>query len=180
MTTRFALVTGSSRGIGRAIALELAGQGMHVAVHFHTRRDAAEQVLTEIRERGGDGFTVAADVTQDDQVRRMVQRVQTEFGALDVLVHNARPELADFYQAPLQLSAKAWHSAVNSQATAFLTAVQSAAPLCVPARGSSRSPTPRVRGWIAGSRGPRWGRRRPPWSRWCATSLSPWARDRSR
>ena len=54
----FALVTGSSRGIGRAVALALAERGMNIAVHYHTRADAAEEVLTEVRARGADGFTL--------------------------------------------------------------------------------------------------------------------------
>ncbi|HXV93250.1 MAG TPA: SDR family oxidoreductase [Pseudonocardia sp.] len=149
-TNRFALVTGSSRGIGRAIALELAERGHSVAVHFNTRRDAAERVLAEVRERGADGFTVAADVTQEDHVRRLVERVQAEFGALDVLVHNARPELAEFYRPPMQLGTKAWASALDSQATAFLVAVQAAAPLL---RSGARvvaitySPSTRLGSW---------------------------------
>jgi NAD(P)-dependent dehydrogenase (short-subunit alcohol dehydrogenase family) len=65
---RFALVTGSSRGIGRAIALALAERGSNVAVHYHTRQDAAEEVLAEVRARGADGFTVSADVTKEDDL----------------------------------------------------------------------------------------------------------------
>src|SRR3712207_42854 len=127
--TRFALVTGSSRGIGRAIALALAERGHNVAIHYHTRQDAAEKVLAEVRARGADGFTVPADVTQEDKLRQMLERVRDEFGALDVLVSNARPELSEFYQAPLQLTNAAWNAAVNSQATAFLVAVQASASL---------------------------------------------------
>src|SRR5215217_2823877 len=71
----FALVTGASRGIGRAIALALAGRGYDLGIHYYTRQDAAEQVLAEVRDRGASGFTVSADVTQDDQVRGMIERV---------------------------------------------------------------------------------------------------------
>jgi len=149
-TNGFALVTGSSRGIGRAIALELAARGRWVAVHYRTRRDAAEQVLAEVRRRGGDGFTVAADMTSDDQVRHMIDRVRAEFGALDVLVHSARPELSEFYRPPLQLDPKAWGAAVDSQATAFLVAVQSAAPLLRPGArvvAVTYSPSTRTGSW---------------------------------
>src|SRR3712207_2462839 len=113
--TRFALVTGSSRGIGRAIALALAERGGNVAVHYHRRAEAAEEVLAEVRARGADGFTVPADVTRADEVRRMVERVRAEFGALAVLVSNARPELAEFYQPPLELTSAAWGVAIDSQ-----------------------------------------------------------------
>jgi len=122
----FALVTGASRGIGRAIALELAERGAHVAVAYHTRQDAAEDVLAEIRAGGGDGFTVQVDVTREDDIHRMLGRVEAEFGALDVFVSNARPEFTDFYQPPMALTAKAWDAAHASQTTAFLLAVQGA------------------------------------------------------
>ena len=64
--SRYALVTGSSRGIGRAIALRLADEGCTVAIHYLKRQDAAEQVLAEVRERGADGFIVSGDMTQPD------------------------------------------------------------------------------------------------------------------
>ena len=126
---RFALVTGSSRGIGRAVALALAERGHDVAVHYHTRADAAEEVLAGIRARGADGFTIPADITKEDDLRRMMERIRAEFGALDVLVSNARPELSEFYRPPLELTSAAWAAAMDSQARAFLVAVQAAAPL---------------------------------------------------
>jgi enoyl-[acyl-carrier protein] reductase III len=127
--SRFALVTGSSRGIGRAIALALADRGCAVAVHYHTREKAAEEVLAEIRARGADGFTVSADLTHADEIRRMLARVEAEFGMLDVLVSNARPDLPGFYQPPMELTLPAWEVALDSQATAFLVAVQASAVL---------------------------------------------------
>lgn len=102
------LFTGCSRGIGRGIALAFAERGARIAVHYRTRKEAAEGVLRDIRARGGDGFTVAADVTREADVRRMIDRVRDEFGALDVLVSNARPELSEFYQPPMSLTASAW------------------------------------------------------------------------
>ena len=126
---RFALVTGSSRGIGRAVALALAERGHDVAVHYHTRADAAGEVLAEVRARGADGFTIPADITREDDVRRMMERIRAELGALDVLVSNARPELSEFYRPPLELTSAAWAAAMDSQARAFLVAVQAAASL---------------------------------------------------
>jgi NAD(P)-dependent dehydrogenase (short-subunit alcohol dehydrogenase family) len=70
--SRYALVTGSSRGIGRAIALALAHRGCTVAIHYLKRQDAAEQVLAEVRERGADRFIVAGDVTQSDDIRHII------------------------------------------------------------------------------------------------------------
>ena len=126
---RFALVTGGSRGIGRGIALELAKGGVKVAVGYCRNEAAAGQTLEDIRKAGSDGFTVKADVSHPDEVRRMVERVGREFGRLDVLVSNARPELADFYQAPLDLTLECWDTALDSQAKAFLVAARDAARL---------------------------------------------------
>jgi enoyl-[acyl-carrier protein] reductase III len=127
--TRFALVTGGSRGIGRGVALELARGGAHVAVGYCRNEAAAGQTLDGIRKAGSDGFIVQADVTYPDEVRRMVERVGREFGRLDVVVSNARPELADFYQTPLDLTLESWDTALDSQAKAFLVAAREAARL---------------------------------------------------
>jgi NAD(P)-dependent dehydrogenase (short-subunit alcohol dehydrogenase family) len=79
--SRYALVTGSSRGIGRAIALRLANEGCTVAIHYLKRQDAAEQVLAEVRERGADGFIVSGDMTQTDDIRHMIARIRAECGS---------------------------------------------------------------------------------------------------
>jgi NAD(P)-dependent dehydrogenase (short-subunit alcohol dehydrogenase family) len=119
-----ALVTGSSRGLGRAIALRLAGEGAHVAVHYAARLDAAEATLADVRAAGGDGFTVQADLTDEAQSRSLYDAVHERFGTLDVFVHNARPELARFYQPPAELALESWDAAVSSQGRAFLLGAQ--------------------------------------------------------
>src|SRR3981189_2242355 len=87
-----ALVTGSSRGIGRGIALKLAEKGARVAVHYYRNRDAALATLESIRRLGTDGVLVQADVCQPDEVRRIFQQVRSEFGSLDIFVSNSRTE----------------------------------------------------------------------------------------
>ncbi|MGH9736360.1 MAG: SDR family oxidoreductase [Candidatus Acidiferrales bacterium] len=124
-----ALITGSSRGIGRGIALKLAKEGSRVAVHYYQNRKAAETTLEKIRELGPDGFLVQADVCQPDQLRRMFEQVRTEFGSLDIFVNNARPEAPNFYQPPMEITLDQWDAAVDSQAKAFLVCVREAAPL---------------------------------------------------
>lgn len=124
-----ALVTGSSRGIGRGIALKLAEKGARVAVHYYSNREAAEKTLATIRELGSDGFLVQADVCRPDEVRGIFESVKKEFGSLDILVSNARTEAHTFYQAPMEISLNQWDTAVDSQAKAFLVAVREAAPL---------------------------------------------------
>ena len=124
-----ALITGSSRGIGRGIALKLAEKGARVAVHYYRNREAAEMTLAKIRELGSSGFLVQADVCRPDEVRGIFERVRTEFGSLDIFVSNARTEAPTFYQAPMEITLSQWDTAVDSQAKAFLVAAREAAAL---------------------------------------------------
>ena len=84
-----ALVTGASRGIGRAIALALAAKGFAVALNYAGSHDAAEAVKKEIEEAGGKAFTIQGDVSKSEDVDRIFKAVKDEFGGLDVLVNNA-------------------------------------------------------------------------------------------
>ncbi len=84
-----ALVTGSGRGIGRGIAAALAERGWTVAVHYRANRDTAEETLEEVRRRGGDGFTVSADISDLDQHEALVEKVLEKRGGIDLFVNNA-------------------------------------------------------------------------------------------
>ncbi|WP_062231705.1 3-oxoacyl-[acyl-carrier-protein] reductase [Fictibacillus sp. FJAT-27399] len=84
-----ALVTGASRGIGRAIALELAKNGAKVAVNYAGSEAKAQEVVDEIRSMGQDAIAVQANVADSESVSAMVKTVIEEFGALDILVNNA-------------------------------------------------------------------------------------------
>ncbi len=86
---KVALVTGASRGIGRAIALALAEAGAAVAVNYRARADRAGDVLRTIQSAGGTGIAVAADVADYAQVEAMVQRTLSDLGGLHILVNNA-------------------------------------------------------------------------------------------
>ncbi len=87
--SRVALVTGGSRGIGRAIAVELARTGHRVAINYARRPDAAEATAGLVTEAGGTAITIQADVGDDDDVAAMVETVITELGPVEVLVNNA-------------------------------------------------------------------------------------------
>lgn len=87
--SRTALVTGGSRGIGRAIALELAARGHAVAVNYVSREDAADEVVAAIESGGGAATAVSADVADADQVTTMVESVEERLGPVEVLVNNA-------------------------------------------------------------------------------------------
>lgn len=86
---KVALVTGASRGIGRACALRLAKDGFTVVVNYAHSAKEAEAVLAAIRENGGDGMIYQADVSRLDDVKRMMRDVAKAYGQIDVLVNNA-------------------------------------------------------------------------------------------
>lgn len=86
---KVALVTGASRGIGRAIAIRLAEEGCDVAVNFNTSEMAAEEVLATLRGTGRRAVSIQADVASPEQVEAMVARVEDELGHVDILVNNA-------------------------------------------------------------------------------------------
>lgn len=84
-----ALVTGASRGIGRAIALRLAGEGARIIVNYRTRVAEAEEVVGMIAAAGGEAMACGADVSVLDQVEEMVRKAGDAFGPIEVLVNNA-------------------------------------------------------------------------------------------
>jgi NAD(P)-dependent dehydrogenase (short-subunit alcohol dehydrogenase family) len=127
-----ALVTGSSRGIGRGIALKLADQGARVAITYLRDDEAATRTLADVRELGSDGFVTQCDVGNPADIDRLVSEVRERFGSLDILVSNARSELAAFYQPPLTLDPAAWRQTVESQATALLLLAQQTSALMQP------------------------------------------------
>jgi 3-oxoacyl-[acyl-carrier protein] reductase len=89
MEKKVALVTGSGRGIGRAIAMGLAKEGARVVVNYHSRQDAAEEVAREIIGTGGEVIIAKADVTNDAEVKSMVNQVVETWGTINILVNNA-------------------------------------------------------------------------------------------
>jgi 3-oxoacyl-[acyl-carrier protein] reductase len=86
---KIALVTGASRGIGRAVALSLAAAGADVAINFRVAREEADSLADEIEKLGRRCLTIQADVSKGPEVERLVSAVQTELGPVSVLVNNA-------------------------------------------------------------------------------------------
>ncbi|AET70106.1 3-oxoacyl-(acyl-carrier-protein) reductase [Desulfosporosinus orientis DSM 765] len=84
-----AVVTGSARGIGRAIALELAAAGVKVVINYAGSSDKAEETAALIREAGGESIAVQADVSRQEDVDRLISTTLDHFGKIDILVNNA-------------------------------------------------------------------------------------------
>lgn len=89
LSGRTAIVTGASRGIGRAVAIELARVGVSVAANYRTKEEEALKTCQEIRKLGAGAVAVRADVSVSGDVERMVERVKKELGPVDILVNNA-------------------------------------------------------------------------------------------
>jgi 3-oxoacyl-[acyl-carrier protein] reductase len=86
---KVAVVTGASRGIGRAIAIELAKRGAKVVVNYNASAGAAEEVVNAIKDAGGEAIAVKADVSKLDEAKALIKAATDTFGRLDILVNNA-------------------------------------------------------------------------------------------
>jgi 3-oxoacyl-[acyl-carrier protein] reductase len=89
LTGKVALVTGSSRGIGRACVLKLAEAGARVVINYFSQLESAREVQAQIEAAGGEALIIQADISQSDQVQAMFEQVMAHWGRLDILVNNA-------------------------------------------------------------------------------------------
>lgn len=89
LNDRVAVVTGASRGIGKAIALELVKRGAKVLINYHNNEKAALDVLEQVHQMGGEGIIHQADVSQSDQAQQLIKSCVEKFGKIDILVNNA-------------------------------------------------------------------------------------------
>lgn len=123
-TNKVALVTGSGRGIGRAIALRLAAEGADLVINYFRNRSPAEDTAREIEKLGRRALVVKAHVGTADGVSSLFQQTEAAFGGLDILVSNA----ASGVSAPLrEQKEKAWDWTMNINARALLRSAQLAA-----------------------------------------------------
>jgi enoyl-[acyl-carrier protein] reductase III len=123
---KVALVTGSSRGIGKAIALRLAGAGVNLVVNYIRHRKDAETTANLIEAQGVECLVVKANVANDEDVAAMFEEVGRRFGRLDILVSNAA---SGVLKPALELNARHWNWAMDINARALLTLTQRAVPL---------------------------------------------------
>lgn len=125
LTGKVAIVTGSSRGIGAAIASELARCGAYVVINCVSAKSAADEVVTRCKEAGGDGHAEVADVSKAEDVEAMVNRVLEKTKRVDILVNNAGILRDRTYR---KLSLDDWHQVINTN----LTSVMNTCHLVVP------------------------------------------------
>ena len=116
MSKGIALVTGGSRGIGRAICLELGKTGAHVVVNFRVNKKAAEETLELIHQAGGTGEMVCFDVSNQEETERNIESLLTRHEAVDILVNNAG-ETADNLFA--LMSSEEWTKVLNTSLQGF-------------------------------------------------------------
>ncbi len=123
---KVALVTGSSRGIGKAIALLLAKCGCDLIVNYVRHRRDAEETASLIEAQGVRCLVVKANVANDEDVKAMFDQVNVEYGRLDFLISNAA---SGVLKPAMELSARHWNWAMDINARALLTLAQHALPL---------------------------------------------------
>ncbi len=130
---KVAVVTGASKGIGAAIALDFAAEGASVVVNYASSKAGADRIVSEITSKDGKAIAVQADVSKPDDVRRLFAEVKKTFGKLDVLVNNAG--VYDF--APIDaITVDHFHRQFNINVLGLLLSTQEAVKLFGPSGGS--------------------------------------------
>lgn len=126
-----AIVTGASRGIGRAVALALAAEGANVVVNYAKSQEAAEQVVAEIRDMGSNGMALQGDVSKPNQVEALFKAVLEKWQRVDVLVNNAgitRDTLL------LRMSPEDWQAVIDLNLTGVFLCTRSASKVMLKQR----------------------------------------------
>lgn len=122
---KIALVTGSSRGIGRAIARELAREGWKVCINYRVRRDCAESLLEEISAFGGEAMIYGADVSRRQEVNAMVAAIKANWGEVSLLVNNAGVAGQALFQ---DVTDELWHRYFSVNVDGAFHAIQAVLP----------------------------------------------------
>ncbi|MGP4040186.1 SDR family NAD(P)-dependent oxidoreductase [Gracilibacillus sp. D59] len=120
-------VTGSSTGIGRAIAIVFAEYGAKVIIHGNSNLEEAEKTLNTIKEKGGEALLVTGDVTQREQVNHMVSEIKYHFDHLDILINNAGTMVKRCKIE--ELEQKDWDKIIAINLSSIFHVTQSALPL---------------------------------------------------
>ena len=135
LSQRVALVTGSSRGIGRATALRLAQAGAQLVLNYSTSQTAARQTAEEVRALGASVALVKADVSQEEDIRSMLSFVEENYGRLDILVSNVA---SGGFRPLLEATGRHFEATMATNVLALLRLVQAAHPLLKKALGRAK------------------------------------------
>jgi glucose 1-dehydrogenase len=131
LTGKVALVTGSSSGIGKSIAIRLAHEGCDVCVNYHREEAAAQDAVRQIQGLGRKSIAVQADMGAAADVKAMVQRCEAELGGLDIMVNNAGVEI----KAPfVEVTEEHWDLVINTNLKGVFFGMQEAARFMLPRR----------------------------------------------
>ncbi len=128
---RLALVTGGSRGIGRAITLDLIQRGAHVAFSYLRNSDAAEETLAQVKALGGTGYAIKGRIDDTERCHALVDEAAAALGGLDLLISNAA---SGVIRPAMEVTEKHWDWTLDTNARALLLLTQRAVPL-MEARG---------------------------------------------
>ena len=135
LSGRVALVTGASRGIGRACALRLAAAGADVIVNYISSQSRAKEVADEIQQLGRRSSTVKADVSEEEDVHAMMEFVQDRFEQLDILISNAA---TGGFRPLMEATPRNFDAAMHTNVRALMTLIQASRPLLVKSRGLAK------------------------------------------
>ncbi len=130
---KYALVTGASRGIGKAIALKLAAEGVNVAINYLRSKAPALETIREIEKHGVQALAIKGNVADRGHVECIFEKIATDFGRLDILVSNAA---SGVLKPAMELTDRHWDWTMNINAGALLHLAQKAVPLMEGRRGT--------------------------------------------
>jgi len=131
---KIALITGSGRGIGRAIALHFAQKGTDVIINFFRNRKPAEATAAEVEKLGCQALVVKANIGEIEQIDQMFEEIEDRFGGLDFLIHNAA---SGFNRPVTEQRPKGWDWSMNINARSLLFMAQRAIQLMEPRGGGA-------------------------------------------
>ncbi|HEB49487.1 MAG TPA: enoyl-[acyl-carrier-protein] reductase FabL [Desulfobulbus sp.] len=123
---KVALITGGSRGIGRAIAIRLAENGVNIVVNYVRHRRDAEETVAAVRARGVECLAIKANVAREEDVARMFDGIRESYNRLDILVSNAA---SGVLKPAMELTTRHWNWAMDINARALLALAQHAVPM---------------------------------------------------
>ena len=126
LQNQVALVTGGSRGIGRAIAVKLAQAGADVAINYLRQRTAADETVRMIEEHDSKALAIRANVGEYENIQQMLEQIENEFGKLDILISNAA---SGVLKPAMELTERHWHWTMDINAGTLLPLTQHALPL---------------------------------------------------